>query len=887
MQIDKIINNIKTLYKNYSEKDFIYQFIESLAFYPKNTIARLKGDRNLSNKPNELIWKDKIYFVNCKNTETDAHILADELKKDKTISKNKIRFLIITNFDLFLSIDIKTRQSLECKFFELHKFIDFFLPLIGIEKFSAIEESEADIKASNNLGKLYDQILIDNKNFDLKKNRHSLNFFFIRLLFLYYADDSKVFQKNLFLKSISDLSSADGSDLKNFFYNLFDVLKTKESKKKSDYFEKFPYVNGFLFSADIKLPNFTKKTREMIISNASLDWQNINPDIFGSMLQEVVSPEEREGEEMHYTSIPNILKSLDPLFLNKLKEKVNEANNDNKKLKKILKYIYNLKIFDPACGSGNFLIVAYKNLCLIEIDIIKKLKEIEPDEWLLAMPGIKLSQFCGIEKSHFASETAKLSIWIAQHQMNIFYKEVFDVIKPSLPINDNPNIICANSITYEWKNFFLKDPIESKIYILGNPPFKAKSKRNKAQQDDIKYYFGKTRNIDYVALWFLKACDFADYFIETKIGFVATNSINQGEQVELLWEGILKRNFHIFFAYKSFKWKNNAKKNATVTVSIICLSKKKNDQKILVIDEQSFNVKNINPYLISAPNLIIKKTKQNLFSLPKMTIGEMPRDNGHLLLDLKDKNEILTKHPEAEKFIKPFVGGKEFINNLKRWCIWINDKQKKEAENFFLIKKRIEQVKKFRNSSSNLTTVAYANKAYRFVEIRKQEKEAFFLPETSSADREYVPVGYAEKSIIFSNSIKIIYSPPIYIFAIISSKMHNVWIKNIGGKLRNDIRYSAEIIYNNFPVPTIDDNMKDVLTDLSYELLDLRDKFFDKSIAFLYNKRSMPDSLKIAHKKIDDAVDQIYSKKTFSHDNERLASLFDIYSKKTLNRELF
>lgn len=887
MQIDKIIENIKKLYGTYTEDDFIYQFIDAFTFYPKNTIIRLKTDRNLSKKNNELLWKDKIFYINSKKIDIDIHILADKLRRDKIISQNKIRFLIITNFNLFLSIDIKTNQSLDCKFIELHKFIDFFLPLIGIEKFKNIDESIADIKATNNLGKLYDEILKSNKNFNLKENKYSLNIFFTRLLFLYYADDSGVFEKDLFLKTTTNFTKLDGSDLNNFFYKLFEILKDKKLQKIPNYLEKFPHVNGFLFKEPIELPIFNKKSREMILNNGSLDWQNINPDILGSMLQEVVSKEEREEGEMHYTSVPNILKILDPLILNKLKKRIEEANDDENKLKNLLKYIYNLKILDPACGSGNFLIVAYKQLCLIEIEIIKKLKEINPNNWLLAMPGVKLSQFYGIEKSHFATETAKLSLWLAEHQMNFFYQDVFEKIKPSLPIENNVNIVCANAISYDWKSFFKKEKKDCLIFIIGNPPFKSFANRTEEQKNDVINYLGKKSKIDYVGLWFLKACDFSDFFIKTKTGFVATNSINQGEQVEMIWERILNKGFNILFAHKSFDWKNNARNNATVTVSIVCFSKKNEEIKQLVIDGQLYNVQNINPYLISAPNIIIKKTKQPIFDLPEMTDGEMPRDDGNLLLNLEEKNKILFNAPNAEKLIRPYMGGEEFIDGKKRWCLWIRFDDLKLAENILSIKERLDKVRSFRSKSKNTSTRNFADKPYRFVEIRKQEKDSIFMPKTTSSSREYVPVGYANKEVVLSNALKVIYSPPIYFIAILSSRIHNVWLKNIGGRLKNDVQYSTEVVYYNFPLPKLDENCKKKLANLSYKLLDSRDKFFDKTISFLYNKNTMPISIKKIHKEIDDCVDNIYSKKPFLNDYERLAFLFNLYAKKTLMMDLF
>lgn len=537
--------------------------------------------------------------------------------------------------------------------------------------------------------------------------------------------------------------------------------------------------------------------------------------------------------------------------------------------------------------SGNFLIVAYKHLCLLEIEIIKKLKEINPSEWNLAMPGIKLSQFFGIEKSHFASETAKLSLWLAEHQMNFFYQDIFDKINPSLPIKDNDNILCTNSIKYDWEGFFKNEERNSSIYIIGNPPFKSYSKRTKEQQQDIIEYFGTTSKIDYVGLWLLKAADFTDNYSKTKIGFVATNSINQGEQVEIIWTPILNKKLNIIFAHKSFKWKNNARNNAVVTVSIICFSKTNEEEKYLIIDDQKYKVKNINPYLISAPNLIIKKNRNSIFNLPKMTVGEMPRDNGNLLLNLQEKDQMILEYPSSKNFIKPFMGGEEFIDGKKRWCLWIEDKDKEIAKKILPIKKRIQKVKEYRMTSKNISTKKFSEKPYRFVEIRKQYTDCIFLPKTSSSLREYVPVGYADKEIILSDALKIIYQPEIYYLSLLSSKIHNVWIKNIGGRLETNIRYSTEIIYNNFPILNIDDNKKKILKDLSYELLDCRDKYYDKTIAYLYNDETMPNSLKNIHKKIDDAVDQIYSTKAFLNDNERLACLFNIYAKKTLNRELF
>ena len=457
MKIEDITNNLTETIKNIDEKNFIFKFIESFNF-PKSTISRLKkGDRNSSVTEGELIWRDKLYFINAKNKKDDLYLLINETKSKPEIKKLKVRFIIVTDFSQLLAIDTKTQKSLECKIKDLAKHSSYFLPLIGIDQYQGSEENPADLKAAREIGKLYDQLLIDNKSLDIAKYRQDLNIFFSRLLFLYYADDAEIFEKNLFLQSITEFTDKDGKNLDEFFNKLFEVLNSESRANIPQYFVKFPYVNGSIFKTKIKLPNFTRKTREMIVSSASLDWHIINPDILGSMLQAVVSPEERDDEEMHYTSVPNILNVIGPLFLDILENRIEEAENDEKNLKKILRYIYNIKIFDPACGSGNFLIITYKQLCRLEIRIFRLLLKLSPDEWKMSVSGISLNQFYGIEKSHYAAETAKLSLWLAEHQMNLEFKEVFGISKPSLPISELGNIVCENSITFDWIKFCSMD----------------------------------------------------------------------------------------------------------------------------------------------------------------------------------------------------------------------------------------------------------------------------------------------------------------------------------------------------------------------------------------------------------------------------------------------
>ena len=885
MRIEDITNNLFEITKNIDEKNFIFDFIESFDF-PKSTISRLKkGDINSSDKEEELVWRDKLYFLNAKNLNKDLFILINEIKSKPEIKKLKIKFIIITDFDQFLSIDTKTQKSLDCKIKDLAKHSSYFLPLIGIDQYQGSEENPADLKAAREIGKLYDQLLIDNKDLIIEEYRQDLNIFFSRLLFLYYAEDAEIFEKNLFLQSITNFTEKDGRNLDEFFQKLFEVLNSNSRKNVPHYFSKFPYVNGSIFKSKIRLPNFTKKTRDLIINNASLDWHIINPDILGSMLQSVVSPEERDEEEMHYTSVPNILNVIRPLFLDQLEAKIEEASEDEKSLKKILKYIYNIKIFDPACGSGNFLIITYKELCKLEITIFRYLFKLNSDAWKMSVSGISLNQFYGIEKSHYATETAKLSLWLAEHQMNLDFKEVFGVSKPSLPIGDLGNIVCENSIKFNWEKFCELENKTEEIFIIGNPPFKGYRARTNEQKSDVKHYFnGKNSKVDYVGLWIFKGADFILKYKKVKLALVTTNSVNQGEQVNLIWPKIFDQNLEIIFANKSFKWKNSARNNAVVTVSIIGLSLRDSKfKKHLIFRDQKISVKNLNAYLLESKNIIVKNSNKSLSALSKMTYGSMANDGGFLILDLKDKEKMLSDSPLSKKFILPFIGGIDFIRGTNRWCLWIEDKDLNEAQSIKFIKDRLKKVKEYRISKNDLK---WASKPHRFVENRYKNESFIFVPTTSSERREYLPIGYYEKGTLATAPNQVIYSPPMYLFSIISSRMHMLWLQTVGGRLKTDLRYSNELCYNTFPFPEISENMKNDLKEIGLKLLvDERERHFEKTISELYDPDSMPKGLKELHQEIDILVEKCYQSKPFLNDEEKLKCLFDMYADKSAESE--
>lgn len=887
--IEKIENNLKKLSENIDQINFIYDFL--LAYdQPKATINRLKkGDYNLSKKDNQTIWKKKILYEAIFDNK-DVHDRIDELSKNNIIEKNNIRFVIVTDFKIFLAIDKKTNQTLDINIKEIFKHSDFFLPLTGLEKAELTFESQADIKAAEKMGKLYDLIIKDNKEFlKSERDRHGLNIFFSRILFCFFAEDSSIFNKSLFTKSITSHTQKCGSDLNSYLEKLFDILNTKKRNDCPKYLADFPYVNGGLFSNKYKIPIFSKESRKILIESGDLDWSSINPDILGSMMQAVVHQGHREELGMHYTSVKNILKVIKPLFLDELYNELFSADDDIKKLKKILTKIYNFRFIDPACGSGNFLVIAFKEICKVEIEIYTKIKRLDQNIWLIMKSGIQLTQFYGIEKDDYAHETAKLSLWIAQHQMNILFKEIFGESRPTLPLSPTGNIYCGNAARTDWNLLFSMKNLnkDSKIFILGNPPYGGHEKRTKEQKQDFYLNPELPLKLDYISIWFLKAVK----FIKNKnasIAFVTTKSICLGEQVEKIWSLLFDLKVDIQFAYKPFWWKNNAKYNATVMCTVIGISNENNFPKFLYNENNISKEKSISPYLLPGDKTIVTKVSKNSISnLPKILFGNMARDNGHLILSDEEKVDLLNKYPESEKFVRKLIGGREFLNGQKRWCLWITDEFLNDAKKIIPINERLNLVSKFRANSGNSTTKNFSKSPHKFVEIRHKEKQCLIIPITTSGNRTYIPMNFAEADQIITNSMNMIYDAPLYLFSILQSRMHMLWVFTVSGYLGPSIRYSAELSYNTFPFPIISDEKKKILEIKAGEVLfNEREKHSEKALDELYAPKKIPQSLLNKHQEIDKIVDSCYQKKIFKSDYERLNFLFRMYNNMTNEQKL-
>ena len=881
MNLDKIENELKNISSNINKETFIYDFLLAYGL-PKSSINRLKkGDYNQSKIDGEIIWTKKIYFKPLSENE-DVHDVIDEISKSNVIEKQKIRFIVVTDFKTLLSKDTRSDDTLDIEISKLSENFNFFLPLIGQEKYIFEKESEADVKAAYQMSKFYDILLTNNKNL-LKndKDKHGLNIFFTRILFCFFAEDSNIYEKGLFTKTISLYTSESGNNLTEIITKLFEILNTEEEKRDNfpNYLKKFPYVNGGLFKNTYKVPYMDSQCRKILIESGSLDWKSINPDIFGSMMQSITDHGQRKNLGMHYTSVQNILKLIKPLFLDDLYKQLNEIGHDKKKLNKLLKRIYNIKVFDPACGSGNFLVVSYKELYKLEIEILKILRELDQNEWLLVRSGIKLKNFYGIEIDDYAHEIAKLSLWIAEHQMNVIYENILNQTRPTLPLSVSGTVACKNAIRFDWLDFCKKEK-EDEIYVVGNPPYLGSKLQNKHQKEDLSIIFGNFKGIkllDYISCFFMKGAEFIKK-TSSKLAFVSTNSICQGEQVSILWPFILKDEIEIFFAYNSFSWSNHAKNKAGVSVIIVGICKNfKKDKFIFLNTEKIIKAKNINPYLVDSENTFIYSENRSISGLPHMSFGNMSLDKGHLHLSLDEKKNLENNFPNSSKFIKIIMGGDEYVNGHKKYCLWIKDKDIDEAKDIPFIKEKIDRVRNFRENSKDLGTKKLSKFPHRFRDTNETITNSIIIPRYGTQKRRYLPVGFINKNILASDSSLVIYESPLYIFSILSSRLHMLWVNAVGGAIGINPRYSIKICYNTFPFPNIDKKQINVLETISLKLLDEREKFSDKTLGYLYDPDKMPNSVLSIHNEIDLNIEKLYGIKNDISDEDKLKHLFQKY----------
>jgi len=891
-----------------SATEFVYDLLRIFANWGDGQVRRTKdGAGNMAKDGITVLVKNLIAYrespVNTIGGDCSGmYDVIEDMRNDAKITKHSPRLYATSNGAQVVAYDPKENDFYENRIELLWKDFEFFTPLAGIEKIQYAEEAEADVKSAELMAKLFDDIRRYNDVSD-PETVHALNIFMSRLLFCFFAEDTGLFPgQNLFTGTLSKYTKADGSDLSEFIDRAFFAMSTNDAAALDtlpEFYKVFPYVNGGLFKERYPIPKLSRRARTLILNCGEYDWKEINPDIFGSMIQAVVTPEQRAGLGIHYTSVTNIEKVIRPLFLDSLIEEYTAACDEardkvankvhpdraTQRLRNLLARLANIRFFDPACGSGNFLIITYKRLRELEILIWQAMRDIAGFT-LLPMSNISLTQFYGIELDEYACDTATLSLWLAEHQMNVKFRDAFGVQPETLPLKSSGNIVCGNACRIDW-NTVCPHTAEDEVYIMGNPPYLGSKLQNAGQKEDMRIALSDVKDkkgVDYIAAWFWKGAKYIKNSI-AKYAFVTTNSISQGEQVAMLWEPIFDLGLEISFARTSFKWANNAKYNAMVTVAIIGVEIKSIKLKRLYYEseQQAHKVSNINPYLIASDNLIVSKNYSVPNGLPKAEFGCMPYDNGHLLMSESEKDELICQYPESANLIKPLVGSQEFLKDIHRFCLWIDDEQREAAEMIPPIKARIAATEQYRRYESK-DGVALANKPHQFREhyvITEKDKSKILIPRHSSEHREYIPIGYINKDAIIADSAFALYDAEKWLFALLTSKMHNLWVRTVGGRLKTDYRYSATLCYNTFPFPRLTTTEKEELERFAQNIINVRDENFDMTLGEMYNPETMPEELRKAHHQLDLAVERIYRPEPFTSDEERLEHLFKLYAKMT------
>ena len=855
---------------SWSKDTFIYELLLAYGL-AKSTVTRaMKGTANMSKEPGVVQLKTKVLFKPVQGQ--DLYVAVEQASKQAT---HKERFVIVTDFETLLAKDMSGKATpLETPFDELHKHYAYFLPWAGLEKTAVVNENPADRKAAEKLARLYDDLKEAN-NVESDEQRHALNVFLTRLLFCFFAEDTGIFEDGQFSVGLGSHTADDGSDSSEYLRRLFRIMGTPEDQRESlpKHLEAFPFVGKSLFGDDLPVPEITRKGRSTILAAGDLDWAAINPDIFGSMIQAVVSEENRGELGMHYTSVPNIMKVIGPLFLDELHEEFDKAQGSDTRLRRLLHRIHNLHIFDPACGSGNFLIVAYKELRLLEISILEQLDE-------LPISGVSLARFYGIEIDDFAFETARLSLWLTEHQLNALFFSAFGRTSASLPLRSADSLVRGNACALDWNS--VCSAINGELYVVGNPPYLGARLQEKRQKEDLQGIFrghSGASNLDYISCWFKKGAEFIDY-TGGQLAFVTTNSICQGEQVSILWPALHKHKAEISFAHKSIKWNNNAKANAGVVVSIIALKKGPlRDKKRLFIGDMCVEVDSIGPYLVRDSHVIVSKRSFPLSKLPEMCFGSMANDGGALFLSPEERDQLVRDFPDSTRFIKTAVGALEFIRGSLKYCLWIPPENLDEAMKISGIAERIDRCQMARKSSKRAATRKLAATPYQFGEIRFKSALSVIVPSVSSERRSYVPIGFLDETEVIVAPNFAVYDAKVGLLSILQSRMHMSWLRAVAGRLKTDYRYSSTLVYNTFPFPAVSRQREEELAMCSLRILEVRERYPDRTLAELYDPDKMPEDLLEAHKLNDEAVERCYRARPFESDEDRLQVLFDLYAK--------
>lgn len=793
------------------------------------------------------------------------------------------RYILVSDFARFrlYDLDANTAHNFELK--NLYQNIRLFGFIAGYQTHSFGAEDPVNIKAAEKLGQLHD--LLNGAGY----KGHELEVLLVRLLFCLFAEDTSIFERQQFTEYLQQRTSEDGSDLGMHLASLFQVLNTPAESRQKNLDEQlagFPYVNGKLFEEQLSLASLDRKMRESLLDCCALDWSRISPAIFGSLFQSIMDKNARRAIGAHYTSETNILKLIRPLFMDALWEEFKKAKGNRKRLDELLVKLSKLNFFDPACGCGNFLVIAYRELRLLELAILRQLYPAEQAELmgdLSQLVQVNVDQFHGIEIEEWPARIAEVALWLTDHQMNMKVSEEVGKYFVRLPLKKAPHIINENALSIDWRTVVEPQRLS---YILGNPPFGGAKFMSAAQQADVQRVFTGTKSaglLDYVTCWYRKAAEYMADNPAIRAAFVSTNSITQGEQVGVLWPDLAKRGVKIHFAHRTFQWQSEARGKAAVHCVIIGFGLLDVPEKLLFdyetpkAEPHAVKILRINAYLVDAPDIALEKRGKPISSVPEMRFGNQPIDGGYLLFDDAEKKEFLKKEPAASQWVRPFIGADEFLNGMKRWCLWLKEASPKELRAMPEVMHRLALVKEFRLASKRPATQELAGTPGAFAFISHPDTRYLLIPSVSSERRNFIPIGFMSPDVIASNLCLIIPKASLYHFGVLSSTMHNAWVRAVCGRLKSDYRYSAGIVYNNYPWPEPTEAQRKAIEEAAKEVLDARAAYPKSTLADLYDPLSMPKELTRAHQHLDKAVDAAYGKTKFATEAERVAFLFERY----------
>lgn len=835
----------------------------------------------------DLFWKGVLIVEHKSRGKSLDKAYSQALDYFDGISERDLpKYVLVSDFARIRLYNLEENEQYEFELKDLHKNVRLFGFIAGYQTHKIQDHDPVNIKAAEKMGKLHDQMK------DVGYSGHPLELYLVRLLFCLFAEDTGIFERQQFQDYIEERTGEDGSDLAHHINTLFQVLNTPREKRLTNLDEQlaaFPYVNGKLFEEMLPTASFDAAMRQALLDCCALDWSRISPAIFGSLFQSIMDKAARRNLGAHYTSEQNILKLIKPLFLDALWEEFEKIKQNKKKLFEFHKKLRRLNFLDPACGCGNFLVIAYRELRLLELAILRASRS--GDQMTLdvhALISLNVDQFFGIEIEEFPAQIAQVALWLMDHQMNLLVSEEFGLYFVRIPLEVSSTIVCGNALRIDWNTVV---PVWQVSYIMGNPPFSGAMVMSDQARADLAFVFADLKGsgiLDFVACWYWLAAKFI-CATAIEVGFVSTNSICQGEQVGLLWRPILDRfKCRINFAHRTFKWSSEAKGKAAVHCVIIGFAAHDAPVKTIyeydAVDGESHAIKakNINPFLIDAPDVLLVNRKDPICQVPTMRFGSMPRDGGNLIFTDSEAKVFLATEPAAEKWLRPYTGAQEFLNGDMRWCLWLLGAPPNELHNLPQTLARIDATRKFRLESKAVTTRKFAETPALFCQIAQPETDYLLIPRVSSERRKYIPIGFMDKSVIANDQVLTITGASLFHFGVLCSEMHNTWMRYTCGRLKSDFRYSKDIVYNNYPWPDEPmDKQREAVEAAAQSVLDAREQFPKSSLADLYDPLTMPPMLVKAHQSLDHAVDTCYRKATFVNDAQRVGFLFDRYQQLT------